>query len=121
LKEEDGKLAVDTGAFQADVPEARTDLYRQHVGKKVIFGIRPENISHADFVAPGIVPSRVQANVDVVEEMGHEKILYLEEGGKNFLARIDPRADVHVGERVGLILNMAVMHLFDSETEQALQ
>ena len=65
--------------------------------RSVIFGIRPENISHADFVAPGIVPSRIQANVDVVEEMGHEKILYLEEGGKNFLARIDPRAMFTLG------------------------
>jgi multiple sugar transport system ATP-binding protein len=67
------------------------------------------------------VPSHVQANVDVVEEMGHEKILYLEEGGKSFLARIDPRAEVHVGQRVGMVVNMAVMHLFDAETEQALQ
>jgi multiple sugar transport system ATP-binding protein len=121
LKEEGGKMTVDFGSFQAEVPESRYDQYRQYLGKKVVFGIRPENISHADFVAPGIVPSRIQANVDVVEEMGHEKILYLEEGGKTFLARIDPRAEVHVGQRIALVLNMAVMHLFDAETEQALQ
>jgi multiple sugar transport system ATP-binding protein len=121
LKEEGGKMTVDFGSFQAEVPEARYELYRQYLGKKVVFGIRPENISHADYVAPGIVPSLIQANVDVVEEMGHEKILYLEEGGKTFLARIDPRAEVHVGQRIALVLNMAVMHLFDAETEQALQ
>jgi multiple sugar transport system ATP-binding protein len=121
LTEEDGRMVVDAGAFQAEVPEARHELYRPYLGKQVVFGIRPDNISHADFVAPGIVPSHIQANVDVVEEMGHEKILYLEEGGKSFLARIDPRADVHVGQRIGLVLNMAVMHLFDAETEQALQ
>ena len=63
----------------------------------------------------------VEANVDVVEEMGNEKIVYLEEGGKTFLARFDPRADVHVGQRIGAVLNLYNMQLFDQETEQALQ
>jgi multiple sugar transport system ATP-binding protein len=121
LKMDNGKMVVDTGMFEVTVPEARHDLYRPYVGKKVIFGIRPENISHADFLPPGIIPAHTQANVDVVEEMGHEKILYLEEGGKTFLARIDPRAEVHVGQRISVVFNMAVMHLFDAETEQALQ
>ncbi len=121
LVEKDGRMVVDTGSFQVEIPKERYDLYRKHVGKRVIFGIRPENIGHADFMPPGIIPANVDANVDVVEEMGHEKILYLEEGGKNFLARIDPRATVTVGQRVNVVFNMAVMHLFDAETEQALQ
>jgi multiple sugar transport system ATP-binding protein len=103
------------------VPEEKHQLYRQHLDKKVIFGIRPENIAHPDFAPPGITPARVEANVDVVEEMGHEKIVYLEEGGKNFIARMDPRANFRIGQRSTLELNMAVMHLFDQDTEQALQ
>lgn len=121
LIEEGGKLVVDTGFFRVDVPKERYELYRSYVGKKVIFGIRPENISHPNYQPADIVPSMVEANVDVVEEMGHEKIAYLEEGGKTFLARMDPRADVHVGQRTGAIFNMSSMHLFDAETEQALQ
>jgi len=121
LIEQNGKMVVDTGYFQVEVPKERYELYRPHLGKRVVFGIRPENIAHPDFPSPGIVPSLVQANVDVVEEMGHEKIVYLEEGGKSFLARMDPRANVRVGQRTGALLNMAVMHLFDAETEQALQ
>ena len=91
------------------------------MGKKVVFGIRPENIAHPEFAPPGIIPAIIQANIDVVEEMGHEKIVYLEEGGKTFIARIDPRAHLGVGQRVSMEFNMAVMHLFDAETEQALQ
>jgi multiple sugar transport system ATP-binding protein len=121
LTEQDGKMVVDTGYFLADVPKERYDLYRPHLGKKVVFGIRPENIAHPDFPAPGIIPSAIEANVDVVEEMGHEKIVYLEEGGKTFLARMDPRSELHVGQRTGALLNMASMHLFDADTEQALQ
>jgi multiple sugar transport system ATP-binding protein len=121
MTQEGSTLYIDTGYFRVVVPESRQELYRSHVGKKVVFGIRPENIAHADFVMPGIVPAPVEANVDVVEEMGNEKILYLEEGGKTFLARIDPRADVRVGQRLTVVLNMDVMHLFDADTEQALQ
>ncbi|MBN1562646.1 MAG: sn-glycerol-3-phosphate ABC transporter ATP-binding protein UgpC [Anaerolineae bacterium] len=121
LIEEGGTMYIDSGVFRVAVPEERYDTYRPHLGKKVIFGIRPDNIAHADFQPPGIIPAPIEANVDVVEEMGHEKILYLEEGGKTFLARIDPRAEVHVGQRVGLMLNMSVMHLFDSDTEQVLR
>lgn len=121
LVEDGGAMYVDTGSYHLAVPEDRYDLYRPHLGSKVIFGIRPENIAHADFPPPGIIPSPIDANIDVIEEMGHEKILYLEEGGKTFLARIDPRAQVHVGERVHMQVNMGAMHLFDADTEQALQ
>lgn len=121
LVEEGGQLWVDAGIFKVAVPPERTEKYRSHVGKKVIFGIRPENISHPDYQPQNITPSPITANIDVVEEMGHEKITYLEEGGKTFLARMDPRADVHVGQRADIILNMASMHLFDAETEEALQ
>ena len=112
---------LDTGYFKVEVPKARQELYRSHLGKKVIFGIRPENIDHPDFQPSGIVASPIEANVDVVEEMGNEKIVYLEEGGKTFLARMDPRADLRVGHRTGAVFNMDAMQLFDQETEQALQ
>ncbi|NDJ77131.1 MAG: sn-glycerol-3-phosphate ABC transporter ATP-binding protein UgpC [Chloroflexi bacterium] len=121
LFEEGGKMWVDTGYFRLEVPEARYDLYRPHMGKQLTFGIRPEAISHPNYQPADIRPSLIEANVDVVELMGNEKIVYLEESGKTFLARFDPRADITVGQRTGAVFNMASMHLFDQETEQALQ
>jgi len=121
LKEVNGKMVVDTGHFQIPVPASRIDQYRPYLGKNVIFGIRPENIAHPDFQPANVEPAMIEANVDVVEEMGNEKIVYLESGGKTFLARMDPRSNVHVGERTGAVLNLYNMQLFDQETEQALQ
>jgi len=121
LVEEGGKLYVDTGFFKVLVPPERSEMYRPALGKPVIFGIRPDCISHPDYQPQNIVPAIVEANVDMVEEMGHEKIVYLEAGGKTFLSRMDPRAEVHVGQRSGAVFNMASMHLFDAETEKALQ
>ncbi len=121
LTEDGGKMMVDTGTFKLAVPPQRYDLYRPHLGKRVVFGIRPDDIHHPDYPPANIMPSPVEANVDVVELMGNEKIVYLEESGKTLLSRMDPRADVRVGQRTSALFNMLNTHLFDMETEKALQ
>ncbi|HRF94670.1 MAG TPA: TOBE domain-containing protein, partial [Aggregatilineales bacterium] len=86
----------------------------------VIFGIRPEDIHDIDFQPPGILPSQTEGNVDVIEQMGNEMIIYLEEGGKTFIARTDPRTRARIGGRMGLVFNMENMHIFDKDTELSL-
>ncbi|MCA9889526.1 MAG: TOBE domain-containing protein, partial [Anaerolineae bacterium] len=113
-------LIVDTGVFQINVPPSRAEPYRSHVGKEVILGVRPEDIHDANYLPPGITPARIEANVEVIEQMGHEMIIYLEEGGKNFIARTDPRTQSTVGSRMGVVMNLDNMHVFDRDTELSL-
>ncbi|MCU0496967.1 MAG: sn-glycerol-3-phosphate ABC transporter ATP-binding protein UgpC [Anaerolineae bacterium] len=120
VREVDSHLMVDTGVFQLQIPTERSAIYRSHVGKPVILGIRPEDIHDMDYEPPGIVPSKIEANVDVIEQMGNEMIIYLEEGEKNFIARTDPRTRARIGGRMGLTINMDNMHLFDKTTELSL-
>lgn len=120
LREEDGKMKVDTGVFDIVIPEEKSTPYRSHAGKKVIFGIRPEDIHDIDFQPPGITPSPIETNVDVIEQMGNEMIIYLEEGGKNFIARTDPRTKARIGGRLGVAINIDNIHIFDVDTELSL-
>jgi multiple sugar transport system ATP-binding protein len=115
-----GELVVDTGVFQLHVPPAKAEPFRSHAGKEIIFGIRPEDIHDVKFMPPGITPAQVEANVEVVEQMGNEMIIYLEEGAKNFIARTDPRTQAHVGNRMGIVMNLDNMHIFDRDTELSL-
>jgi multiple sugar transport system ATP-binding protein len=62
----------------------------------------------------------MKAEVDVTELMGNEIFLYLLTGNKQFIARVDPRTQVHAGETIDLIINMDNMHLFDPQTEKTL-
>lgn len=117
---EGGELVVDTGVFQLHVPPAKAEPFRSHTGKEIIFGIRPEDIHDVKFMPPGITPAQVEANVEVVEQMGNEMIIYLEEGSKNFIARTDPRTQAHVGNRMGIVMNLDNMHIFDRDTELSL-
>jgi multiple sugar transport system ATP-binding protein len=120
LKPSGEALLVDTGVFQINVPANKAGPFKSHVGKEVILGVRPEDIHDIDFLPPGITPARVEANVEVVEQMGNEMILYLEEGGKNFIARTDPRTRARVGARLGIVLNLDNLHVFDRQSELSL-
>src|SRR5512135_138062 len=44
LVEQDGKLFVDGGTFKLQVPDTKRSTYLPAKGKKVIFGIRPEDV-----------------------------------------------------------------------------
>lgn len=113
-------LLVDTGVFNITVPPAKAAPFRSHVGKDVILGIRPEDIHDIDFQPPGITPAPLEATVEVIEQMGNEMILYLEEGGKSFVARTDPRTRANIGGRIGMTMNLDNMHIFDRDTEDSL-
>ncbi|HID85987.1 MAG TPA: ATP-binding cassette domain-containing protein, partial [Anaerolineae bacterium] len=118
--EEDGTLFIDGGTFRLRVPEEKARLLLPYKGKGIIFGIRPEDIHDPEFTPPGIQEARIKARVDVTELMGNEIFLYLLTGQKTFIARVDPRTRARVGTEIEAVLNMANMHAFDPQTEEAI-
>ncbi len=120
LVDQDGKLVVDGGTFKLEVPENKKAQYLPQKGKKVIFGIRPEDVHTAQYPAPGIIPAPLSADVDITELMGNEIFMYLLSGKKQFLARVDPRTHARPGEKIDLVINMDNMHVFDPQTEKSL-
>ncbi len=121
LVESDGKLEVNTGGFRLEVPQPKADEWRQHKGKQVVFGIRPEDIHSKPYIPPGILEADMTAKVDVIEMMGNEIFLYLmTRDNKQFIGRVDPRVRSQVGDEVQLAVNMANAHIFDPKSEVAL-
>jgi multiple sugar transport system ATP-binding protein len=121
LVKSDGKLFVDGGTFQLQVPDNRVGVYAPHEGKSIIFGIRPEDIHNPNFAPPGIVAQPVAAKVDVTELMGNEINVYLKNGNNSFVARVDPRSRYTIESDVQMVFNMDNIHVFDKETEQAVR
>jgi multiple sugar transport system ATP-binding protein len=129
----DGQLVLVTQDSGADkgmrlrVPPRFRDSLQGHIGKQVVFGIRPQDIhdarfatgmldeddDHADFV-------RLNTRVDVVEPMGSEINLYLLYGQTTLLANVDPRTEVEPTHGLEIAINMDKMHVFDTETEASL-
>ena len=120
MEQEDGGMVVNTASFRVHIPPGRAEPYRAEVGKDVIFGIRPEDIHDRQFPPPDIIPAEMEATVDVLEQMGNEMIVHLQTPAHTFIARTDPRTNAFVGNKMGLMLNLENMHLFDAQTELSL-
>jgi multiple sugar transport system ATP-binding protein len=121
LQKQDGKLIVDSGSFVVPIPDDRMKAYDGYVGKDVIFGVRPEDIYNPVFVPPGIHAAPVETKVEVTELMGNEIFLYLVTGQNNIVARVDPRTNFRIDDKVQVSFNMDKCHLFDPETERAVR
>jgi multiple sugar transport system ATP-binding protein len=117
------EMYVDGGTFRMRVPPDKAQVYagRGYQGKQVIFGIRPEDIYDPDYIVSNIYGQQMQTQVDVTELMGNEVFVYLLSGEKQFIARVDPRTQAHVGGSFDAVVNMDRMHIFDRDTELAIR
>lgn len=121
LRKGDGRLFVESEGFAIPIPAEKAQPYYAYEGKNVIFGIRPENIHDPHFTPPNIHAENIEAQVDVTELMGNEIFLHMLSGKNAFVARVDPRSSLHVGEKVQLAFDMDNFHIFDAETEKAIR
>jgi multiple sugar transport system ATP-binding protein len=117
----DGKV-FDGGTFKIALPEKLVAAAAgKYANKKVILGVRPEDVkADADYVRSNEA-FKLTAKVDVIEPLGAEIFLYLSTGENTITARVEPHLRFTVGQEVELALNPAKMHLFDVETEQAIR
>ncbi len=121
LRKDGDRIVVDTGDFVVPIPAAKAAPYKLHTDKDIIFGIRPENIHDADFVPLNIDAEKVAVKVDVTELMGNEIFLYLVSGKNTFVARVDPRSKLRVGQQAQVMFDMDNFHIFDASTEEAIR
>jgi len=121
LRKEEGRLRVDTGCFIVNVPKDYSKTYMPMAGKPIIFGIRPEDIHNPDFAPQDIVPDLVDVRIEVTELMGNETFVYLSAKDSECVARVDPRSIYSPGDMTQVVFNMANMHIFDQETQQAIR
>jgi multiple sugar transport system ATP-binding protein len=113
IVKEGGDMLVDLESFKVKIPNDRQDTYESLVGEEIIFGIRPEDIHNPEYAPPSIIAEPVDIKVDVTELMGNEIFLYLINGKHNFVARVDPRTRVNMGDEMRVVFNMDNFHIFD--------
>jgi multiple sugar transport system ATP-binding protein len=121
LKKADGKFMVDAGAFAISIPSDHTKPFEGYLDKKIVFGIRPEDIHNPMYLPTSIHAEMVPAKIDVTELMGNEIYLYLVSGTNNYVARVDPRSTFRMGDQLQVAFNMDNFHIFDPDTELAIR
>ena len=122
LVTEESHLLLEMDGFQLRFPRERSSKLMEHVGKKVIAGIRPEEISDRPPTADdGANYERAPARVEIIEPLGPEVILGLTLGGVRVRARVKTDTKARVLENIETFLNMDKLHLFDVETEETIR
>ena len=114
---------VDFGEFKLKLlPEQVGVLQEENlIGKEVIFGIRPEDVYDAMFAqvkVPG--ENMVRAMVEIVENLGGEKIVHLRVGDVTFLGSFRSESRVKEGQEVDVVFDMKKVHIFDKTTGKAI-
>lgn len=89
--------------------------------KKLILGIRGEDIKFDPQNLDVFKENKQQAVIDNTEIMGNENNLYFEFGGATTVARVSKYEVSKIGDEVEFVFVPHRMHFFDSETEKVLE
>nr|WP_317428214.1 sn-glycerol-3-phosphate ABC transporter ATP-binding protein UgpC [uncultured Blautia sp.] len=128
IGEEEGRTTLYLGGTELGkkvyVDGSRGQLLKeQENGKKVVIGIRPEDIwEYEDAVHRGFD----EASVDIVETitaremLGAEVILYFDAQNKSHAVRLRPDNQTRTGEKLQLYFDPEKLHVFDKETGENL-
>jgi len=81
-------------------------------GQAVSYGIRPGDLSVTSATAPNAVPGEIV----VVEPTGSETELLIQAGDAQFILVTHGRPHVNPGDRIGLAVDPAKVHVFDQTT-----
>ncbi|HHT15654.1 MAG: ABC transporter ATP-binding protein [Christensenellales bacterium] len=124
LVAEGGKVYALFGDSKILVPDSKVKKFvdEDHIGKEVVMGIRPENISDDPDIVAANPDSQFKVNIEVTEQMGAETFLYMTAKGKedNIVARVDPRTSTKVGDEIVVAMDTNRLHFFDKDTEKTL-
>ena len=89
-------------------------------GKKLIFGMRPEDIHSEQIVLDANPNSIVHAEVVVSELLGAETMLYTKVDDTEFISKVDARDFHSPGEFIDLSFELNKAHFFDIDTQEVI-
>jgi len=108
--QENGSYYARRGDFQVTVPP---DRGAKAVGREVIMGIRPEDISIAD--------KGIAGEAYLVEPLGRDDLIEVEAvGGTHVLVLASPDLNIRLGDTLHMHLDTNKVQFFDPETEKSL-
>ena len=119
LKEENGKIYFSLdGTLIEILGEKANNKLKTHVGKRVTFGIRPENITVEETTEDSVSK---KGKVSVVEQMGNEEYIYFSLEGHQLTCRMNVEGiDNLSNQKTEKIFRFDTTkaHIFDIETEE---
>jgi multiple sugar transport system ATP-binding protein len=116
LASENGDTYFTREGMKVKLPGDLAARVSTHVGTEVVFGIRPENIQVKGQSTLSEDENVVASRVNVVEPLGDDMIVYLNAGGRDFIAKLDSHVRLQVDDVPEMIFDIETAHIFDPES-----
>lgn len=117
LLESSDKVTFKSDALTVNLPHNQAEKLRGMNGRKVVLGLRPEDV---DDTRIGIEGETIQGHVNFVMPVGSDQYLSMRVDGKEVFFRVGKEIHHKNGENVALAINVNRLHIFDKETEASL-
>ena len=91
-----------------------------YVGKKVVLGIRPEDIHDGADALEKFAKSTFDVEVKVYEMLGASALLYFDIEDTSWVASVDAKTSARTGDKVRLAMDTEKIHIFDYDTEKTI-
>ena len=107
------EAALDLGSTK--VPLGRYPFASDDRPGKAIFGIRPEHVSCG--AAASEEPFSIDVEIEVVEPMGADTLVWAVLDGREFRFRVDGQSELRAGQTTRIGFDPAKASIFDAQTE----
>ena len=109
--------------IKVKVPASKLELLKKNnkLNSELVLGIRPEHIHDNKDALEMYKDAVVDFTVDVAELLGAETNIHAQIGDHTLTAKVNARADLHIGDKIKLAFDMETVHFFDPESELRFQ
>jgi len=114
-----GGRKVDLSGGELPVPERYHPQTGEMDGKEIVVGVRPEAIGLPE-EADDAPTARITIEVELVEPLGDEVVVYGRLKDQMVTAKLGPREFPEIGEKLELAVRLDAVQLFDASTEKRL-
>ena len=116
LSAADDGLSVNlAGEIRLPVPPAKCPQYANFVGRRVVFGVRPENVIWSPH-EPVDGAALIHSTANEIEPLGSDTLVFFSIGDSEIVGRLPPNSIRRIGEAVTLRPDMEAMQLFDPDS-----
>ena len=121
MKEEEGVwLYFDDQKIKMNPRDAFRLQAGNYIGRKVIMGIRPEDLYTDEEHQKKFACSVIEEKLEVREMLGAESLVYFVGGVLKLVAKVASSAEAQRGEIVRIAMDPEKMHFFDPDNGQAI-
>jgi multiple sugar transport system ATP-binding protein len=94
---------------------------REWLGREVVFGIRPEQITHAIAAGEGASPYKANLKVKLTEPTGPDTLVLVDINGTEVACRVNPAHAKPAGDTIALQFDLSKAVYFDPTTEKRIR